>query len=97
MILYAASRAGHDLGFPVAQGSEVSYPRLDITDRESVQRLVQRVAGEQGGVDALINNAGVNVDARYSLDSVEQTLATNYRGTLRVSPPTQSATCSYPT
>jgi NADP-dependent 3-hydroxy acid dehydrogenase YdfG len=57
---------------------------LDITDDESIRKLVELVKGEQKGVDALINNAGLNVDAQYSLDNVKLTLKTNYYGTLKV-------------
>jgi NAD(P)-dependent dehydrogenase (short-subunit alcohol dehydrogenase family) len=57
---------------------------LDITDDESIRRLVELVKGEQKGVDALINNAGLNVDAQYSLENAELTLKTNYYGTLKV-------------
>lgn len=66
--------------------SEVKYPKLDITDEDSVRKFVQLVKGEQRGVDALINNAGLNVDAQYSVENVELTLKTNYYGTLKVRP-----------
>lgn len=62
----------------------MKYPKLDITDDESIRKLVELVEGEQKGVDALINNAGLNVDAQYSVDNVELTLKTNYYGTLKV-------------
>lgn len=61
------------------------YPRLDITDDESIQSLVELVKRQEGdGVDVVINNAGVNVDGKYSLENVKLTLKTNYEGTLKV-------------
>ncbi|KAJ9099944.1 hypothetical protein QFC21_003950 [Naganishia friedmannii] len=86
VILYAASRAGKDLQFNpnAATGSQVKYPKLDITDKESIERLVAEIQESENGVDALINNAGVNVDQQYSLENVKLTLATNYEGTLRM-------------
>ncbi|KAJ9116093.1 hypothetical protein QFC20_000766 [Naganishia adeliensis] len=85
VILYAASRAGVDLELrPPHTESEVKYPKLDITDEDSVRKLVELVKGEQRGVDALINNAGLNVDAQYSVENVELTLKTNYYGTLKM-------------
>jgi short-subunit dehydrogenase involved in D-alanine esterification of teichoic acids len=36
------------------------------------------------GLNVLINNAGINVDAENSQGAVERTLRVNYRGTLEV-------------
>jgi carbonyl reductase 1 len=58
---------------------------LDITDKTQIQALVDKIKKDQGGVDVLINNAGVNLDDDYSLETAKQTLETNYRGTLEVS------------
>jgi NAD(P)-dependent dehydrogenase (short-subunit alcohol dehydrogenase family) len=96
VILYAASRAGKDLHFNpnASTGSQVKYPKLDITDKESIQRLVAEIQSSENGIDALINNAGVNVDQQYSLENVNLTLATNYDGTLSVSFPTNAYPCA---
>jgi carbonyl reductase 1 len=58
---------------------------LDITDKTQIQALVDKIKKDQGGVDVLINNAGVNLDDDYSLETAKQTLETNYKGTLEVS------------
>ena len=63
---------------------EIRYPKLDIADNKSVKAFVDSVKQEEGGVDVLINNAGVNLDDQYSLDNVQQTLRTNVYGTLDV-------------
>lgn len=80
VVLYACSRAGKDLGLK----GKVEYPRLDITDKGQIQALVDQIKKDQGGVDILINNAGVNLDDNYSLETAKQTLETNYKGTLEV-------------
>jgi carbonyl reductase 1 len=87
VVLYACSRAGKDLGL-TGQGNssdvKIVYPRLDITKSDQIGELVNKIKEEQGGVDVLINNAGVNLDNEYSLDTATQTLDTNYKGTLDV-------------
>ena len=83
-MLYATSRQGSDLAFKTASETQVLYPKLDIADRLSVKSLASRVGEEYGGVDVLINNAGVNVDDGYSGEKVKVTLDTNVRGTLEV-------------
>lgn len=45
-----ARAAGLDMALGVA---------LDVTDRAAVEALAERVARERGGIDALINNAGI--------------------------------------
>lgn len=42
--------------------------------------------GEQeGGIDVLVNNAGVNLDGDYGVENARKTLGVNYEGTLAVS------------
>ena len=84
-MLYATSRQGSDLAFKTDLKNQVIYPKLDIADRSSVENLASSVKEEYGGVDVLINNAGVNVDDEYSPKNVKVTLDTNVRGTLQVS------------
>ena len=74
--LVATSRKGEDLGL----GPEVWYPSLDISKRESIKALAKDVSA-YGQVDVLINNAGVNLDAKYGPETAKTTLDVNYRGT----------------
>lgn len=50
-------------------GKVVGYD-FDITDRESARCAMQRINDELGGIDVLINNAGINVgpDERKTVD-----------------------------
>jgi dTDP-4-dehydrorhamnose reductase len=49
-VLRAGERAGHEL-------VGVDLPELDITDEPSVRELLDRVGGERGGLDGLVNCA----------------------------------------
>jgi 3-oxoacyl-[acyl-carrier protein] reductase len=40
-------------------GKDARFYRVDVTDRQAVQKWVDEVVGELGRVDVLINNAGV--------------------------------------
>ena len=85
MVLYAASRKGHDLGFkPASSKLQLKYSKLDIADSSSVQSFAKAIQADHTKIDVLINNAGVNLDDRYSPENVKATLDTNYRGTLNV-------------
>lgn len=47
----------------VQQGGSASSLHVDVSDRESVQAMVNHVVGKYGQIDILINNAGVTADA----------------------------------
>ena len=68
-----------------AEGLDVSYYLLDVTDADSVQRLAQFINSEYGQLDILINNAGVLLDSSDSIlntkiDTLHQTINTNLYG-----------------
>jgi NAD(P)-dependent dehydrogenase (short-subunit alcohol dehydrogenase family) len=70
------------------QRSVSSYP-LDVTDRDSIQRLYEYVSEKHGRLDVLVNNAGVYLDSgvsalEVSIQTVEDTMATNVYGPLRL-------------
>ena len=46
---------------------------------------METVKKDEGGVDVLINNAGINLDDQYSAENAERTIQTNVHGTLNVS------------
>lgn len=84
--LFAASRKGEDIGFSPStdSGREVLYPKLDVSSRESIAKLAEEVKREGLLVDVLINNAGVNLDARYGYENARTTLDVNYKGVREV-------------
>lgn len=70
-----------------AEGLDVSYHPLDVTNSDSVQRLAQFITSEEGQLDILVNNAGVLIDASDSLldtkiDTLRETMDTNLSGPL---------------
>ena len=74
-----ARRAAGRLG-----GDAVPF-ELDVTAADGARRLVEFLEGEMGGVDVLVNNAGVFLDSRYGgldvpMDLVRQSLETNLLG-----------------
>jgi len=74
------------------EGIEVDYHQLDVTDTSSVNRFIEWVTSTHGGVDILINNAGVNPSGVSEENSVltakpeiiMNTFSTNAIGVLRM-------------
>jgi len=66
-------------------GGEVLALPVDVSDEDSVGLMVKRSVQEFGGVDILINNAGVGIKAAPSLDWTvaewDKVFAVNVRGT----------------
>lgn len=56
------------------------FHQLDITDSNSRESLRDTLMKNEGGLDLLINNAGIALDG-FNSDVVEQTLGTNYWAT----------------
>lgn len=47
-------------------GGNALFLQVDVSDRESVQNMVETVMASYGQIDILINNAGVTADASTS-------------------------------
>src|SRR5579862_5564147 len=65
-----------------AGGKAIAIP-TDITDAEQVQRLAARVEADFGGIDVLVNNAGIGSlhrFARTAPEDITHTLQTNLVG-----------------
>jgi NAD(P)-dependent dehydrogenase (short-subunit alcohol dehydrogenase family) len=78
----ALERASHSLGLT---GTEVLAVPCDLTQPPSVAQLIDRVHQRFGGVDVLINNAGVievGPSETMSLADYEEAMATNFWGML---------------
>src|ERR1041385_6541725 len=48
------------------EGLDISFHQLDVTDAASIRAFAMFTEKERGGVDILINNAGVLLDPRGS-------------------------------
>ncbi|MGH2761613.1 MAG: SDR family NAD(P)-dependent oxidoreductase [Thermoleophilaceae bacterium] len=51
-------------------GADVRFLRLDVTDQAQVDATVQRIEGEVGRLDVLVNNAGIVVEWQIPLGEV---------------------------
>lgn len=79
-----------DRDFPRAQALATSLPaaravETDLGSPESIGALFDSVAGQEGGCDVVVNNAGIGPTARFeelAIDDWERTLAVNLRGAL---------------
>lgn len=82
--LFATSRKGENLGLSGKdRNEEIIYPKLDISSFDSINAFRDEVR-RHGDANVLINNAGINLDAKYSPETVKQTIDVNYRGTVNV-------------
>nr|XP_010908903.1 carbonyl reductase [NADPH] 1 [Elaeis guineensis] len=65
------------------QGLNVDSHQLDVLDAASVESFVKWVVLKYGGLDILVNSAGVNfnVGSNNSVEFAEKVIATNYNGT----------------
>jgi NAD(P)-dependent dehydrogenase (short-subunit alcohol dehydrogenase family) len=85
--VWAAARDA-DRGRAAAEELGARFVQLDVTDDASVAAAVERVAAESGGLDVLVNNAGISGGLKPLPDvtpgDVEHVLATNVVGLVRV-------------
>jgi 3-oxoacyl-[acyl-carrier protein] reductase len=81
-------RSGREAADEVAAEIGGLALQADVSNPEEVQALVERVEGELGDIDALVNNAGVTRDtliARMTDDDWQMVIDTNLRGTFNTS------------
>jgi 3-oxoacyl-[acyl-carrier protein] reductase len=55
-----------------ADGGEAASFRVDVTDKESIARMVDGVMAKWGRIDTLVNNAGIVQDAQFKKMTDEQ-------------------------
>jgi NAD(P)-dependent dehydrogenase (short-subunit alcohol dehydrogenase family) len=72
-----------------AEGLSVLFHPLDVTDQNSVRRLVKYLADQHGRLDILVNNAAILIDRGMKIADVDiaiirQTMETNFYGPLRL-------------
>ena len=71
-----------------AEGLRPRFHQLDITSTESIESLKHHIVDNYGGLDVLVNNAGMAYKVKSTASFLEQatnTLKTNFTGTLNVS------------
>jgi 3-oxoacyl-[acyl-carrier protein] reductase len=66
-----------------AHGVKAAFFSVDVTDYAQVERAVKAVMEEMGGIDGLVNNAGITKDKlllRMSEDDWDQVMRVNLKG-----------------
>ena len=84
----------------VAAGGTAVAVVGDVSQPEGAQAVVEAAAGALGGLDALVDNAGIDATewkpvADWPVDEFDDIIRTNLRGPF-LSPSTRSPTCSRP-
>ena len=66
-------------------GKNVIVRQLDVTNEASIQNLYRFISKELGGIDVLINNAGLGAHAQESklTSGIKQNIKKNFRGIYR--------------
>ncbi|MFG2302648.1 SDR family oxidoreductase [Actinacidiphila glaucinigra] len=89
VIAYAGNQADADATVVqiAAEGGSALAVRADVADEKAVQALFDAAEQEFGGVDVVVNSAGVmilNTVADFDLDALDRMHRTNIRGTFVV-------------
>lgn len=66
-----------------APGAVVAVFPVDISNQKDIETLVSEIIGKKGGIDILINNAGISVCGRledHSAEEHEEVIRINYLG-----------------
>ncbi|XXX80998.1 SDR family oxidoreductase [Sorangium sp. So ce134] len=65
------------------QGLSVEPRRLDVSEERSVKELARALAAEHGGVDIVVNNAGIAMQG-FNAEVARATIEVNFFGPLRL-------------
>jgi NAD(P)-dependent dehydrogenase (short-subunit alcohol dehydrogenase family) len=73
-----------------AEGLDVEFHVLDVTDPGSIRRLKEDLEKTQGRLDVLVNNAGIFIDGNKTslnvdMKTVRETMETNFIGPFQLS------------
>lgn len=66
-----------------ADGGSASFVAVDVSDMEQAQAMVDHAIDQHGGLDVLVNNAGITRDAtlkKMSEEAFDQVVAVNLKG-----------------
>ena len=84
--VFALARTQEQLDSLVEEGGDNILPfAVDISDKDAVAKTIDIIESNHGGIDVLINNAGVvqNIEfAEQSFDVMERIIDVNLKGTL---------------
>jgi NAD(P)-dependent dehydrogenase (short-subunit alcohol dehydrogenase family) len=83
-------KAGRAAEEKLRKEGEVTFLKIDIANKESIERAAQEFSRQADHLDTLVNNAGICLDedkdvVKISADTFEKTLRTNALGALLVS------------
>jgi NAD(P)-dependent dehydrogenase (short-subunit alcohol dehydrogenase family) len=83
-------KAGRAAEEKLRKEGEVTFLKIDIANKESIERAAQEFSRQADHLDTLVNNAGICLDedkdvVKVSADTFEKTLRTNTLGPLLVS------------
>jgi 3-oxoacyl-[acyl-carrier protein] reductase len=66
-----------------AAGNSAEPAALDVSDRASVDALIDRVVADRGRIDVMVNNAGIITDSTpltVTEDELDRVMAVNFKG-----------------
>ena len=69
------------------EDKRIRFIEMDVRDRESVRRGVEKIVEESGRIDILVNNAGMGIGGSLELatgEEVEAQMGTNFGGCVNV-------------
>jgi 3-oxoacyl-[acyl-carrier protein] reductase len=69
-------------------GGSVAFKKADVSKAEEIQPVIEGIVGEMGGVDVLVNNAGITRDGlifRMSVENWERVLSINLTSAFLIS------------
>ena len=69
------------------QHKDIHFLVMDVRDRDSVSRGVERIVEEQGRIDVVVNNAGMGIGGSLEMatgEEIELQMGTNFRGCVNV-------------
>jgi NAD(P)-dependent dehydrogenase (short-subunit alcohol dehydrogenase family) len=83
-------KAGRAAEEKLRKEGEVTFLKIDVANKESVERAAEDLSRQADHLDSLVNNAGICLDedkdvVKISADTFEKTLRTNTLGPLLVS------------
>jgi NAD(P)-dependent dehydrogenase (short-subunit alcohol dehydrogenase family) len=80
------AKAGAVIEAAKKEGLSIAVAQLDVNDDNSVKRAIEKILGEKGRIDVLVNNAGYGLGGAFedtSIDEVKAQYETNVFGLMR--------------